>query len=170
MVNLLLVALGVSALVALSVLAPLMNLVAIAAAVPVVFSVYASARRDFASGLFVALTLGWVAGAMQGGLRAPLLFSLLAVVGLTRWAVPRFPLQSVWGLAGWCMVSVVVADVVFVGMAGLVGGDAQLARMLVRVTPPASLVSGALALPLAWLLGAVEPHLRERRERSTLLR
>lgn len=169
MLNALAVAVGLLLLVLTSATAPFVNVGSVGVAIPVVMTAYASARRDTFGGVLVALAMGWVAGVMTGGFRGPLLFALLAVVGATRWGVRRFPLQSVWGLAGWSMLAVVISDVVFVAVAALAGSDGQLAGVLLRSTPAASLASGLLALPIAWGLGALEPHLRERQERSTLL-
>lgn len=161
---------GVLGVVTVSVLASLTNASVNVPNMAVVFTVYAAARRDVFGALVTALIVGLVAGVELGGARGVTLLGLLFVIGVTRWARVRFPLERRWALAAWVAVASVIADVVTVVIGFLVLPGLALSATLVRVTPIVALVTAVAALPAFLLLDWVEPLLRARQERSSFLR
>lgn len=162
--------LGITAQIVVGVLASVFNVSVLLPAVPVIFVVWATVRRDAAAGLLAALVLGWIAGLQAGGGRGLLLVSLLPVVLFSAWARLSMHFQGVWATAGWVVGSCVLADVVFALLCPLFLPSVSPWGPLLRVTPAVALLTGATAVVIFAVLSGIEPLLDARQERTRLLR
>lgn len=132
--------------------------------------VHAAGRRDLAGALATALVVGWVASALVGHARGIYLLSLLPVALLTRGVAGRLALDGVFAAASWCVLAVLVSNFTFAVLATVTGQSLPVWRALVFSSPTVALATGLFALPMFGMLALVEPLLRERQARTSLLR
>lgn len=164
------IAAGLLALVLVSTAAVWSNAPGSVPDVAVAATVYAASRHTLSGALMTALVVGWFSASLTGDLRGAYLLSLLPVVAGTRAVAQRLALSGVWAGAGWCVLSVLVSSATFALLAAITGAGLNAGSTLIRVVPQVALATGALALALFGMLQLVEPLLRERQARSTLLR
>jgi hypothetical protein len=132
--------------------------------------VYAAGRRDLAGALATALVVGWVAASLMGHARGIYLLSLLPVALVTRGVAGRLALDGVVAAAAWCVLAVLLANFTFAVLATVTGQGLPVWRTLAFASPTVALSTGAFALLMFGMLALVEPLLRERQARTSLLR
>ncbi len=170
MFNLITIVVGLATLFTVTVAAALTNVGIVLPNVPVIAVVYAAVRRDVFGAFLTAFALGIWAGVLAGGGRGVLLLALIPVIGVTRWARGRLPLDSTLATAAWAIICVLVADFAFAFLSTLTEPAMAPWRVLTTVSPASALVSGIAAVPFYWFLGWIEPLLQERQGKSTLFR
>ncbi|MFT4703554.1 MAG: cell shape-determining protein MreD [Bradymonadia bacterium] len=170
MVTALTILFGLFSIVLVSSAAPWLNTDSGLPRMVIILVVFRAANREFTSALLVALALGWVAGSMVGFGKGIELLSLLAVASVTYSFAGRLPLERsiVGGL--WSLLAVGLHDVVFVLLSLFTANGLPAWRALLSETPESALSTGLLAMLILAALRRVEPLLRERQERSTVLR
>lgn len=168
--SILTVVVGAILLVVTSVTTTFVNADIIVPNVLVLMVVYASIHRDAFGSLVTAFLLGLAAGLMNAGGRGMLLFSLLPVIGLTRWARHSLQLSALWASVGWVIPMVLIADLTFALVAVIFAPDLVTFPSFIRISPASALVTGVMALPVFGVLRRVEPLLQERQEKSSIFR
>lgn len=169
MISLLTALFAFGLLVSVSVVGPLLHAGPFVPDPVVIIVVYVALLRHPSSAIWAAIGTAYVAGTMTAGPRAPLLIGVLAIVGVTLWARARLPLQSAMAAAGWVVASVVLLHLVETVAALVFIEDIRLGTGLWTNAPAAALLSGVVAWPLYAILFRVEPLLRARSERGTLV-
>jgi cell shape-determining protein MreD len=164
------IGLGVLLIVAVSTGARALNAGTFVPDPVVIMVVHATLTRDVATGLWTAITLGYIAGTLTAGPRAPLLIGLVLVVAATTWMRGRFPMQSATAAASWVVVAFIVLYAAEAASALLFIENMRIGTGLWTNVPAEALLSAFVAWPLYAILYRVEPLLRAKQERGVLPR